>query len=138
MQILILFVYDELCCVDKFKHKFPNIKILRSEYAFTHGLLRYNNGKYYLYTSKRSGNIIFGRYYELEVEDSDIEDLSNVHIMYKQEEIDVTILKDVEDITTCKFLIDKKARASIFVGCYIPLRGNRKVNVGNVSKYLLI
>lgn len=138
MQILSLFVYDDLCLEDNFKRKFPSINILQSSYAFTHGILRHNNGKYFFYTSKRSSKVIFGRYYQLKVEDNEIDDLETMHIMYGFKEVDVTLLKDVEDITTCKFAIKARARASIFVGCYVPLRENRKANVGNVSKYLLI
>ena len=138
MQILDLFVYDDLCLEDNFKRKFPNIKILDSKYAFTNGILRYNNSKYYFFSSKRYNKPIFGRYYKLQLEDGDMYELENIYIMYKLEELNITILKDVEDITLCKFLIDKEARASIFVGCYIPLRDRRKANVGNVSKYLLI
>lgn len=137
MQILKLFVYDELILKENIRKISKNIKVLDSEYAVTFGHVRYIDKRYNFFTNQCK-NFIFGKLITLYLSEEDLILLKMSRFYDELIETEVKVLKDVVNLYTCEYLIKESARASIFISKLDYIKKERHKKVGNFTKYLLL
>lgn len=135
MQEIKIFFYDQMMCEGMLSRYKIKCKIMSIEYAFTYGLLRYSNNKYFFYKSKRP-KLIFGKLFTLLISDEDLYILKLCYSVYKLNQITCTPLYRVKDLYTCNYQTKKEVQAYVFESCINTFKDNRRADSGNMSKYI--